>query len=110
LPTISTLPAASGIATADRFPFDHANGDGTYTTQSASGAQIAGLASAASTYTFNQATPLAVWTITHGLGRFPSVVVVDSSGSTVEGDVVYNSSNQVTLSFGGAFSGVAYLN
>jgi hypothetical protein len=67
-------------------------------------------AAAAGTYTFNQASPLAVWVINHSLGRFPSATVVDSSGNMVEGDVVYNSSNQVTLSFGVAFSGVAYLN
>jgi len=67
-------------------------------------------AAGAGTYTFNQASPLAVWVINHGLGRFPSATVVDSSGNMVEGDVVYNSSNQVTLSFGVAFSGVAYLN
>jgi hypothetical protein len=110
MPTIATLPTSSSVQSTDRFPVDHDNGDGTFTTQQATGAQLTTLLSSAGTYVFNQATPLATWTITHGLNRFPSATVVDSTGTQVEGDVVYNSSNQVTLSFGGAFSGVAYLN
>ena len=110
MPTIATLPTSKSVNAIDRFVLDHDNGDGTFTTQQATGAQLTTLLSSAGTYVFNQATPLASWTITHDLNRYPSATVVDSSGSMVEGDVVYNSSNQVTLSFGGAFSGVAYLN
>ena len=62
------------------------------------------------TYTFTQNTPLATWTITHNLGNFPSIVVVDSAGNVVEGDIDYVSADQVVLSFTGAFSGEAYLN
>ena len=62
------------------------------------------------TYTFTQNTPLATWTITHNLGKFPSAVVVDSAGNVVEGDIDYVSANQVVISFTGAFSGEAYLN
>jgi hypothetical protein len=110
MPTISTLPTASGVAPADRFPFDHSNGDGTFTTQYATGAQITALVPSTTTYVFNQASPLAVWTINHGLGEFPSVAVIDSTGAMVEGDVSYVSSEQIVLSFTGAFSGTAYLN
>jgi hypothetical protein len=61
-------------------------------------------------YTHNQATPAIQWAINHGLGKFPSVTVVDSSGAQVEGDVEYVDANNVLATFAGAFSGVAYLN
>ncbi len=67
------------------------------------------------TYTHNQSTTSNTWTITHNLNRFPSVTVVDSADTIVYGTVVYNSANQLTITFfqGGsalAFSGKAYLN
>ena len=64
----------------------------------------------ASTYTHNQIVPLSVWTITHNLKKYPSVTVVDSSGSVVVGDVKYLSENELQVSFSGAFAGKAYLN
>jgi hypothetical protein len=64
----------------------------------------------APTYIFIQAIPAAAWTINHGLGEFPSVAVIDSTGAQVEGDVSYVSGDQIVLSFTGAFSGTAYLN
>jgi hypothetical protein len=66
--------------------------------------------SATQTTVFTQAIPAAVWNINHNLGQFPAVDVVDSSGQIVEGDTVYVSSNAITLTFAGAFAGVAYLN
>jgi|TARA_R110001592_G_scaffold27456_2_gene101580 hypothetical protein len=62
------------------------------------------------TYTFCQDAPLAKWTITHNLGMFPSVTVVDSGNSTVIGNVEYTNSNILTVTFASAFSGCAYLN
>ena len=67
------------------------------------------------TYTHNQSSTSDTWTITHNLNRFPSVTVVDSADTIVYGTVVYNSANQLTITFfqGGsalAFSGKAYLN
>ena len=67
------------------------------------------------TYTHNQSSVSNTWTITHNLNRFPSVTVVDSADTIVYGTVVYNSANQLTITFfqGGsalAFSGKAYLN
>ncbi len=67
------------------------------------------------TYTYNQSSVSNTWTITHNLNRFPSVTVVDSADTIVYGTVVYNSANQLTITFfqGGsalAFSGKAYLN
>jgi hypothetical protein len=61
------------------------------------------------TFTFTQATPLDTWVITHNMGYFPAVSVVDSAGELVEGDTIYTSANVVTLLFSAAFSGKAYL-
>lgn len=49
------------------------------------------------------------WTISHNLGGYPSVTVVDSAGTVVVGEVTYNSSSSVTVAFQSAFSGKAYL-
>src|SRR4029077_19050341 len=64
--------------------------------------------SAASGVTFSQAVPAAVWHITHDLGYPPAITVIDTSGSQVEGDVVF-AGNTVTLTFSAAFAGTAYL-
>ena len=61
-------------------------------------------------YVHTQATAAATWEITHNLNKYPSVTVIDSAGSEVEGDIDYTSANVVTLTFSGAFSGKAYLN
>ena len=61
-------------------------------------------------YEYEQATPRTVWHVNHGLGKYPSVTVVDSSGNAVIGDIVYIDQNNLTLTFEGAFSGKAYLN
>tara|TARA_R110002073_G_scaffold95317_1_gene221273 strand:+ start:35 stop:289 length:255 start_codon:yes stop_codon:yes gene_type:complete len=67
------------------------------------------------TFTHNQNTTSDTWVITHNLNRFPSVTVIDSGNSIVQGTVVYNSNKQLTITFfsGGsalAFQGKAYLN
>ena len=49
---------------------------------------------------------------TYGLkipGNRPSVTVVDSANTVVEGDVQYNSTTQLTITFASAFTGKAYL-
>lgn len=60
--------------------------------------------------TFNQNTSSALWTIAHNLGKFPSVTVFDSAGSQMEGDVKQINNDELTITFGAAFAGVAYLN
>jgi len=60
-------------------------------------------------YTHNQITSSTTWTITHNLGFFPAVSVVDSGGNHVIGDVTYVSQNVVTVSFNSSFGGKAYL-
>ena len=56
-----------------------------------------------------QGAPSTVWTITHALGGYPSVTVVDSSKTVVFGEVSYTSTAQVVVNFTAAFSGYAYL-
>ena len=67
------------------------------------------------TYTHSQTSSSDTWVITHNLGRFPSVAVVDTGNTIVLGSITYNSSNQLTVTFfsGGsalATTGKAYLN
>jgi hypothetical protein len=61
-------------------------------------------------FIYTQPTPSATWNITHDLGKFPSVSVVDSANTQVYGNVDYIDDNSLTLTFTGAFSGKAYLN
>lgn len=49
------------------------------------------------------------WVITHTLGGYPSVTIVDSAKTHVFGEVQYDSTTQITVSFSAAFSGYAYL-
>ena len=61
-------------------------------------------------YTHNQSVASAVWSVTHDLGRYPSVTVVDSSGAEVKGDVQYTSANTLEIRFSAPFAGKAYCN
>lgn len=61
-------------------------------------------------YVFNQGVASSVWNITHNLGKFPSVTVVDSSGREVIGDVQHLTINTLTINFSSGFAGKAYMN
>ena len=61
-------------------------------------------------YVYVQSSPSATWVINHNLNKYCSVTVVDSADNIVFGEVLYNSLNQVTLTFSGAFSGEAFFN
>jgi|TARA_R110000823_G_scaffold13671_9_gene45266 hypothetical protein len=61
-------------------------------------------------YVHTQGSAATVWTVTHNLGKNPSVAVVDSAGTVVIGQVDYDTINQITLTFKAAFSGKAYFN
>jgi hypothetical protein len=62
-----------------------------------------------SVYVHSQNTPSTSWEIDHNLGFFPNVTVVDSGETQVEGSVIYNNINRVTIEFSTAFAGKAYL-
>lgn len=61
-------------------------------------------------FVYTQAVASAVWNIEHNLDKFPSVSVVDDDQNQVYGSVTYNTVNDLTITFNGAFSGQAYLN
>lgn len=60
-------------------------------------------------YTHDQATASATWTVVHNLGYYPNVAVVDSAGSEVIGEISYLDVNTVEITFANAFGGKAYL-
>lgn len=62
------------------------------------------------TFVHDQGIPSQVWTVTHVLNKFPSVLVKASSGDAVEGAVNYIDENHITITFNSAFSGKAILN
>lgn len=49
------------------------------------------------------------WNITHDLGGYPSVTVVNSTGTVVVGTVTYVSTSEIQIEFTAPFSGTAYL-
>lgn len=62
------------------------------------------------TFYFIQNEALDTWVIVHNLNKYPAVSVIDSSGSEVIGEVTYDTANQITITFKGAFKGSATLN
>lgn len=57
-----------------------------------------------------QDIPAAQWNVTHNLGKFPSVSVVDSAQQEVIGEVEHISDTVLRITFSAAFSGKAYIN
>jgi len=55
-------------------------------------------------------TSQSVVTVTHNLGKFPAVTVLDTAGDECVGDVVQVSMDQLVVSFSAPFSGVVYCN
>lgn len=62
------------------------------------------------TYVHSQTSASSSWSITHSLAKYPSVTVVDSSGDVIIGEVNYESTSKVTITFSEAISGKAFLN
>ena len=60
-------------------------------------------------FTYTQNAVSSTWSIIHNLGFYPNVATVDSAGTSIEGTVDYTSLNSVTVTFGLATSGKAYL-
>lgn len=62
------------------------------------------------TYLHIQERASSEWSITHSLGKYPSVSIIDTAGSQVEGEVTYISLNEIKIEFSSPFSGKATLN
>ena len=69
-----------------------------------------GSAPQSATFEFDQGAPATTWDITHNLGKFPSITVIDTGNTVVFGEYDYTNSNRVILTFSAAFAGKAYLN
>ena len=41
-------------------------------------------------YVHDQSFSASIWTVNHGLDKFPSVTVVDSAGTIVVGEITFN--------------------
>jgi len=61
-------------------------------------------------YVHTQMVPSATWVIAHEMNKFPSVQIVNNFNEVVIGDIIFDSIDQITLTFSGSFSGKAYLN
>lgn len=77
---------------------------------SSSGSGSSGRGGNDARYTYTKIAPADIWEVEHNLGKFPSVTVVDSAGSVVQGEIEYIDRNNVRVTFTGAFAGFAYLN
>lgn len=73
-----------------------------------SGGDVIGVGGVTS-YVHTQMVSSAAWTVTHNLGRHPSVTISDSMDNVVFGDVQYIDNNSLIVSFSATFSGTAYL-
>lgn len=63
------------------------------------------------TFNFTQGAAASTWSITHNLGKYPSVSVVDTGDTSVLGGAVeYTNTNQLTITFSSSFAGKAFLN
>ncbi|WP_043349029.1 hypothetical protein [Methylobacterium sp. B1] len=57
-----------------------------------------------------QPSPSAVWTLTHGLNRYPSVTLVDTAGDQFLADISFPDANTITVRLAAPTAGTAYLN
>lgn len=64
---------------------------------------------AADVLEWDQGSPSAEWVIPHPFRPIPTVDIIDSAGTAVDGDEDHSVPGQVTISFAGGFSGKAYL-
>lgn len=61
-------------------------------------------------YTHSQSVASTVWTVVHGLGKYPSVDVEDSAGDPIVGAVEYIDLNTLTITFSAAVGGRSFHN
>jgi hypothetical protein len=107
---LESLTVDSGNANLYNAVFTHIVSNGNITANKYYGFAVYPEISADKHFTFTQSEASATWSITHSLGKFPSVSVVDSGNTIVYGDIDYTSKNALTITFSAAFGGKAYLN
>lgn len=62
------------------------------------------------TYIYEQGIASDTWNINHNLNKYPSVTIVDTSGTVVNCEVTYLDKNNCILTMNAPFKGKAYLN
>lgn len=60
-------------------------------------------------YTHTQGTPSTEWVVNHNLSFKPSVTVVNNAGEVLIGEVQFTGTQQITVRFTAATSGLVYL-
>ena len=108
--TLQSLVVDAGNADLYNASFTPITANGNITADKYYGFAVYPELSADKHFTFTQSTAATTWNITHNLGKFPSVSVVDSGNSIVYGNIDYTSENALTITFSAAFSGKAYMN
>ena len=61
-------------------------------------------------YVHDHPVPSATWDITHNLNKYPSITIVDTSDTSLEGKIEYLDLDTVRLTFNSAFAGKAVFN
>jgi hypothetical protein len=61
-------------------------------------------------YIHAQNSALVLWTVTHNLGKYPSVRIKDATGHSMVGDIIDISTNELTIEFTEPQTGVAIIN
>lgn len=61
-------------------------------------------------YVHDQFTPTDIWDIPHPLNKKVSVMITDTAGTVMEGEIIINDGSLVTIKFNSPFSGEAILN
>ncbi len=60
-------------------------------------------------YEYRQSQAGSSWTITHGFGGYPSVLILDDNGHELHADLHYPDEDTVVVIHGQPYSGTAYL-
>lgn len=69
-----------------------------------------GYESTVGNYIHTQLVPNSKWIVQHFMDKYPSVVIVDSAGTTVYGEISYVDRNIISLEFSYPFAGKAFIN
>jgi len=62
------------------------------------------------TYVHTQGVSATTWNVTHNLGKYPAVTVIDSGGTEFEAEITHTSTNALTVSLALAVTGTATCN
>jgi hypothetical protein len=108
--TLQSLVVDAGDADLYNASFISITANGNITADKYYGFAVYPEISADKHFTFTQSTATDTWNITHNLGKFPSVSVVDSGNTIVYGNIDYIDNNSLTITFSAAFGGKAYMN